>query len=151
MEPLPPESMETLLSILSFLITAIDDPLDSTTFVATSPRITLEVDPLSVMDVEHPLHLRLSVDKAPFHPPKDNCWQNLLKVGVVAQIEASIPTLELSGRGIALTVENLIALASIERPVVVKNTIVFIYLFISPVLLFILKFKYLHIDNHTCI
>jgi ankyrin repeat protein len=124
----PLEALKTILSVVSFLCAAIMDPLDAALFkfVTTSSRIALEVDPLGIMDVERPLHLRLSVDKAPFHPSQYNCWQNLLEGGVIAQIETAIPTLALPGRGIALTFKNMIALASIERPVVVKNTIVLI-------------------------
>jgi hypothetical protein len=123
--PKPPqEALKTVLYLLSFICTAMGDYTSPTPFIRTLSRIQLEVDPLSTVDIYSPLCLRLSVDKAPFSPSHDNCWQNLLDVGVVAQVETPTIAPPLPGRGIRLTFDLMIALASIEQLVIMKNTIV---------------------------
>jgi hypothetical protein len=82
------------------------------------------MDPSDFIDIERPLMLYISVKEAPLEQHKSSCWRNLFDSGIVAKRERWLPESSAIGKGLGVSFEDLLVLASIDYSATIDKTIV---------------------------
>ncbi len=121
----PSETLQVITEVVSFLSRAITVPKLDEQLVATSPAIIVKTDP-DLMHIERPLILEISASEEPLRILEDSCWQSLFNVGVVANVERMTHRDPSTGKGLCVSFATMIALSSVEYPVIINKTIILV-------------------------
>ena len=112
---------------MAFMCKAFRAPTTSGPFVITSVRARLEAETFksdSEKIVDYGLTLNFIVYEDLLPELGHNCWQQLLDLGVVANSQKYDLPNKISGKGLEVSFDLLVALLSVEYPFLVGDTIV---------------------------
>lgn len=118
------KNFDLLLEVASFFCRAIKSPESAAPLISTLSTINVRVTPLEDMEAERPLFLHISVKEEPLQVQESSCWQKLLSTGIVAKCDQQRHVSSAPGRGLYVSFEDMLALASIDYSAVIGQTIV---------------------------